>query len=598
MAQRDMPLKSPRRLLTAVATGSEGIPRPDTAYNLLWETTTDVVVLLDDRGCILYVNPAINDVFGYTQSELVSRSIATIQPEQLREAHAEGMRGYLKTGKRKLDWRSVETMGLHRDGHEFPIEINFSDMLVDGRRVFAGFIRDITARKNAQTALSDSEQRFRHLAHFDALTGLPNRTFLCEHLAECLNRPLPERPALSLLLLDLDSFKNVNDGIGHGAGDLLLCEVGRRLQQCVRDGDVVARLGGDEFAVILRNSGDKGRAAEQMAARILKVIEWPCRLQGDEITMSTSIGIALAPRDSTDADTLLKYAETAMYAAKDKGRNGLCFYTPEMNQRVIRRRSLEAALRRAIDTDQFELHFQPQCSAKTKRCVGLEALLRWNSPEDGLVSPADFMSVLEETGLIVPVGRWVIRRACQHIAAWRAAGLPIVPIAVNVSARQFRDRELALDIEFALQDYEVSPSLLEVEITETTMMSSLADTDLILGRLKVLGVGISIDDFGTGYSSLAYLKRFPIDTLKIDTAFVRDIATDPDDAAIVMAIISMAHTLKLNVVAEGVETAGQAEFLSTNGCDYLQGYFISGPLSPVDTVAYLSCNSDQHSIRT
>lgn len=586
-----MTLKGPRPQLTVVATQQKRIPRPDTAYNLLWETTTDVVVLLDDGGRILYVNPAINDMFGYRQTELVSCSIATIQPERVREAHAAGMRRYLETGKRKLDWRSVETVGLHRDGHEFPIEINFSDMVVDGRRVFAGFIRDITARKNAQIALSDSEQRFRHLAHFDSLTGLPNRTFLCEQLTECLSRPLPEQPMLSLLLLDLDRFKNVNDSLGHAAGDLLLCEVARRLLQCVREGDIVARLGGDEFAVVLRNSGTEGRAAEHVAARMLKVIEWPYRLDGDEIAISTSIGIALASQDSTDGDALLKYAETAMYAAKDKGRNGQCLYTPEMNWRVIRRRSLEAALRRAIDTDQLELYFQPQRSAKTKQCVGLEALLRWNSPDDGVVPPADFMSVLEETGLIVPVGRWVIRRACQHIVAWRAAGLPIVPVAVNVSARQFHDRELASDIEFALQDYDVSPSLLEIEITETTMMSSLADTDLILGRLKALGVGISIDDFGTGYSSLAYLKRFPIDKLKIDIAFVRDIATDPDDAAIVMAIISMAHTLKLDVVAEGVETADQAEFLRKNGCDHLQGYLISRPLSPIHTGAYLSCIS-------
>jgi len=583
-----MTLKGPRRLLTAVATPHEGIPRPDAAYNLLWETTTDVVVLLDDSGCILYVNPAINDIFGYSQSELVSRSIATIQPERLREAHAEGMRRYLKSGQRKLDWRSVETIGLHRDGHEFPIEINFSDMVVERRRVFAGFIRDISARKDAQIALSDSEQRFRHLAHFDSLTGLPNRTFLGEQLAECLNHPSSEQPALSLLLLDLDGFRNVNDGFGHGTGDLLLCEVGRRLLRCVRDGDVVARLGGDEFAVILRNSGGKGHAAEHVAARMLKVLEWPYSLEGDEITISASIGIALAPRDSADADVLLKYAETAMYAAKDKGRNGLCFYTPEMNWRLVRRRSLEAALRRAIDTDQFELHFQPQHSANAKHCVGLEALLRWNSPADGLVSPLGFMSVLEETDLILPVGRWVIRSACQHIAAWRAAGLPVVPVAVNVSARQFHDRNLASDIEFALQDYDVSPSLLEIEITETTMMSSLAETDLILGRLKALGVGISIDDFGTGYSSLAYLKRFPIDRLKIDTAFVRDIVTHPDDAAIVMAIISMAHALKLSVVAEGVETAAQAEFLCKNGCDDLQGYFISAPLSSIETGTYLS----------
>jgi len=577
-----------QRLLPPDAVRHQAVPRPDTAYNLLWETTTDVVVLLDDCGCILYVNPAIKDVFGYPQNELVTRSIAAIQPERLREAHTRGMRAYLQTGKRHVDWRSVETTGLHRDGREFPIEINFSDMVVEGRRVFAGFVRDISARKNAQKALSDSEQRFRHLAHFDTLTGLPNRTFLCEQLAEFFCQPLSERPTLSLLLLDLDRFKNVNDGFGHGVGDLLLREVARRLSQCVRDGDVVARLGGDEFAVLLRNTGEKGRAATTMAARILKVMEWPARLRGDEIMITTSIGIALSPRDSADADTLLKYAETAMYAAKSKGRNGLCFYTDDMNWRVTRRRSLEAALRRAIDTDQFELHFQPQCSATTRECVGLEALLRWNSPDDGLVSPTDFMSVLEETGLIVPVGRWVVRRACQYIASWRAEGLPTVPVSVNVSGRQFGDRELASDIEFALQDYAVPPSLLDIEITETTMMSSLNDTDLLLGRLKVLGVGISVDDFGTGYSSLAYLKRFPIDRLKIDTAFVRDVATDADDAAIVRAIISMAHTLKLAVVAEGVESADQAEFLCENGCDYLQGFYLSRPLSPADTVAYLS----------
>jgi len=554
----------------------------------LWETTTDVVVVIDERSTVLYVNPAVKDMFGYGPSELENGPLKVLIPERLRKGHDAGMKRYIETNTRALDWSAVETRGLHRSGVEFPIEISFSDTHVADRRVFAGFIRNTTARKYAEAALLESERRFRRLAHFDSLTGLPNRAFLFEQLLALLAAPLDDRRALSLLLLDLDGFKNVNDSLGHATGDLLLCETGQRLQRCVREGDVVARLGGDEFAVILRNNGLDGRAAEHVATRMLKAIEWPYHLDGHDIAISTSIGIALAPRDSSDADTLLKYADTAMYAAKDRGRNHLCFYVPEMNRRAMHRRSLEASLRRAVDADEFELYFQPKWSAGSGACVGLEALLRWNSPTEGVVTPANFISVLEETGLIVTVGRWVIRSACEHMNHWRKAGLTLVPVAVNMSARQFHDRELASDIELALRDFDIAPALLELEITESTMMSSINDTDHILARLRVLGVTLSVDDFGTGYSSLAYLKRFPVDALKIDNAFIRDITLNPDDAAIAIAIITMAHSLKLRVIAEGVETAAQAQFLREHGCDELQGFFLGYPAKANEACAYLA----------
>jgi diguanylate cyclase (GGDEF)-like protein/PAS domain S-box-containing protein len=695
--------KRPLRSRLDASAATREFVTAELSYRLLWEATTDVVVLLDGRGRILSVNHAMFEVFGYDREELLGDSLERLQPLWLRERYTAGFKCYLETGARQLDWCGYETICLHRDGHEFPVEIIFTDMQVDGSRLFACFIRDITRRKNAELAVAESEQRFRqlaenipqavfliepatsrvlhaspafekiwgrsrdslyadagvlmralhpdehelafsssrepsavaesdetfrivrpdgsvrwirarsfpirdgegspyriaaiadditesveakerllHLAHYDMLTDLPNRTLVYDRLEQGVQDANDGRCAVALLIVDLDGFKNVNDSFGHPCGDDVLREAGQRLNACVRPGDTVGRLGGDEFAVILIHSSENPRAAVVVADRIRTAIGQPFQLDGDEAHVSTSIGIAQCPGDSVEAEALLKCADTAMYAAKDAGRDTYCFYTEEMHAHVLRRRAMETSLRQAIDAGEFVLHHQPKQCIEDGSWSGMEALLRWARPGHALVSPAVFIPVLEETGLIVPAGNWVIHAACRQIAEWQRRGLGSIRIAVNVSGKQFLRIGLTAEIARAIEEYGIRADLLEIEITESTLMSAVSETNLILRELKALGIRIAVDDFGTGYCSLAYLKRFPIDTLKIDSAFIRDITVDSDDAAITAAIINMAHSLKLRVVAEGVETIEQIEFLRDHRCDEIQGFYVSRPVSAAD----------------
>jgi diguanylate cyclase (GGDEF)-like protein/PAS domain S-box-containing protein len=675
----------------------------DPPYRLLWEAMSDVVILLDEQGRILSANPAIRDIFGYDSAELIGEPVTRLQPDALHASHAQQFVRHLACGIGQIDWRGYESIGLHRDGREFPVEIIFTDMLVESRRQLACFIRDITLRKNAEQAVAESEQRFRqlaenipqavfliepgssrvlyaspvfeaiwgqtrealyadsgvlvralhpgehelafsssrelsavaesdesfrivrpdgsvrwirarsfpirdgegapyriatladditanveakerllHLAHYDALTDLPNRTLVYERLKEAVHAANTCACATTLLIVDLDGFKNVNDSLGHACGDDLLREVGRRLRACVRPGDTIGRLGGDEFAAILINSKENPRAAVVVANRIRAAISLPFSLDEHEARIAASIGIAQCPGDSANADALLKCADTAMYAAKDAGRDTYCFYTEEMHARVLRRRMMETSLRQAIDEHEFVLHHQPKQCIEDGSWSGMEALLRWARPGHALVSPAAFIPILEETGLIVPAGKWVIHAACRQIADWQRRGLGPIRIAVNVSGKQFMQVGLAAEIARAIEESAIRADLLEIEITESTLMSGVSETNLILRELKTLGIRVAIDDFGTGYCSLAYLKRFPIDTLKIDSAFIRDLTIDSDDAAITAAIINMAHSLKLRVVAEGVETIEQIDFLRDHHCDEIQGYYVSRPVPAAD----------------
>ena len=431
------------------------------------------------------------------------------------------------------------------------------------------------------------EERIRHQAFHDALTGLPNRASFTEQLEAALKRAKRASWPLGLLFLDLDLFKRVNDSLGHDAGDRLLRVAAERIRRAVREADMLFRMGGDEFTVLLEDVRGPEEAAA-VAARVLDAVAEPLSLQHHEIAVTASIGIALYPRDDTLGERLVKAADTAMYRAKELGRNRYAFFAREMNERVENQIAIEGALRRALKHDEFRLHFQPRVSAASGRATGAEALLRWHHPSWGLVEPARFVPMLEETGLIVPVGAWVLAEACRQAKAWQAAGLPPLRVSVNLSSRQFRSEALAESVSEALRASGLAPQQLEIELTESLLVENVEHAMGVMGRLKAIGTALSIDDFGTGYSSLSYLKRFPIDSLKIDRSFVRDIATSPKDAAIVKAISALARELGIGLIAEGVEEPWQVGFLRAHHCTEMQGYLFSRALPPEKVIEGLA----------
>jgi diguanylate cyclase (GGDEF)-like protein len=426
-----------------------------------------------------------------------------------------------------------------------------------------------------------NEARVRHQAYHDPLTGLPNRASFVEHLDEAIRRSKRFGWSLGLMFLDLDRFKRVNDSLGHEAGDELLRVAARRLQGAIREVDQLFRMGGDEFTVLLENIKGPEEAAA-VATRMLAALAEAVNVKDHELVATASIGIALYPRDDQTGERLVKSADTAMYRAKELGRNRYAFFTQEMNDRVESQLVLEAGLQRAVRNDEFVLHYQPRVSAASRRVVGVEALLRWKHPERGLVPPGDFISLLEESGLIVPVGARVLEAACRQNKAWQDAGLPPMRVSVNISSRQFRSESLEETIRAALHSSGLAPEWLEIELTESLLVENSDQAVAVMQRLKAIGVAISIDDFGTGYSSLGYLKRFPIDSLKIDRSFVKDMRSSATDAAIVDAISALAHSLGLGLVAEGVEEAAQADFLRARYCTELQGYLFGRPVPPED----------------
>jgi len=448
----------------------------------------------------------------------------------------------------------------------------------DLARANAGLEAEIAERRLA-------DQRVVHMAHHDALTGLPNRTLLADRIGQAIACAHRGGSKLAVLFLDLDRFKNVNDSFGHAIGDLLLTAVAARLTASRREEDTVARLGGDEFIVSIPDVASTAEA-ESVAARILSDLAKPFKIAGHELHAGGSIGIALYPKDGDTAETLMRNADTAMYHAKELGRANYQFFSAQLTERVSRRLSTETNLRRALERGEFTMHYQPLVDLATGRLDGAEALLRWPQSDQSLVHPAEFIPIAEDTGLIVPLGEWVLLEACSQAQAWQTQH-PGLRIAVNLSARQFRQRNLIGMIEEVLAETRLAPNLLELELTESMLMHNIEETALILARLDEIGVRLAIDDFGTGYSSLSYLKRFPIHTLKIDRSFVRDVSTDPDDAAIVTAIVAMARSLYLSVTAEGVETAEQAAFLSSLPCDMAQGFHFGRPMPAAEFLALL-----------
>jgi diguanylate cyclase (GGDEF)-like protein/PAS domain S-box-containing protein len=435
---------------------------------------------------------------------------------------------------------------------------------------YRGIGKDITDRIVA-------EERIQYLAYHDGLTTLPNRASFSQILNHGINHAHRYNKGMAVLFIDLDRFKNINDTLGHEAGDALLQEVGKRLKHSVRQSDTVARLGGDEFVILLEELSEPGRVAT-VAGKILSAIIKPFQMLGQEFRVTASIGISIYPEDGQDEQTLMKKADIAMYHAKEEGKNNFQFHSERMDTHSFERLALESSLRRALERNEFQVHYQAKMDFATGQMTGMEALIRWQHPDLGMVSPVQFIPIAEETGLIVPIGKWVLRTACLQNKAWQKEGLPPLSVAVNLSARQFADENLLADVTSILNETGMNAAFLELEITESMIMHNVDKAVQTLTKLKTLGIRLSIDDFGTGYSSLSNLKRFPIDTLKIDRSFIRDLPGDSEDKAITRAIIAMGKSLNMTLVAEGVETQEQAEFLRAHACDQFQGYYFSRPV--------------------
>jgi diguanylate cyclase (GGDEF)-like protein len=450
--------------------------------------------------------------------------------------------------------------------------------------VYDSHLESKTLRHNEQ--LEQANAQLQHVATHDALTGLPNRLLLADRLDQAIARAERHGQRFALIVVDLDRFKSINDSLGHMAGDELLKDVAQRLAKVLRKADTLARLGGDEF-VLLLNEIDSPRDAETVAIKVLADFTRPAMISGLDLHISASLGISVSPDDGLDSEILLQHADAAMYHAKKSGRNAYQFFLPEMNAFARERLELENGLRRALDQREFVLHYQPKVDVRTGRIDSAEALVRWRHPKRGLVAPAQFIPLAEETGLILPLGEWVIREACRQAFAWQAAGLRPLRVAVNLSAQQFRQKNLVELVRSALTAARLEPQYLELELTESAVMDDAEQSISILRELSELGVRISVDDFGTGYSSLSYLRRLPLDKLKIDRAFIREVVTSRDDAEIVRAIVSLAHALRLQVIAEGVETPDQLEFLNSLGCDQYQGFHFSAPVPSNAFVAML-----------
>ncbi|MCC6073194.1 EAL domain-containing protein [Massilia sp. GCM10020059] len=531
------------------------------------DATADAIFLIDAASMELVdVSDGACRMLGYERDELIGADPAGFGLATHAQMAAQASPKRASGGQPEL----VETELTGSDMAALPAEVRWQLEVSDGRRMLIAVARDITERRLAQ-------QRLKHLANYDSLTGLPNRVLFYQTLHDTIEMARDKDGRVAVLSIGLDRFKLVNDSLGSMHGDELLRQFSNRLVQCLHARDTLGRLGGDEFALILPTR-DQDEAVH-VASEVREALRWPFDIDGQQLQLTASIGIAMYPDDATDPQTLIKYADTAMGRAKAAGRDGYRFFTAGMNVQVLARLDLEVALRRALENGEFELYYQPKMNVNTGRITGVEALLRWHRPGYGMVFPAEFVPILEETGLIVKVGAWIIDAACRQVAAWLASGIGEVRVAVNVSSRQFVEGDLEEEVGTALRRHGVDAALLELELTESALMANAEHTSEVLTRLRDLGIRISIDDFGTGYSSLAYLKRFPIDKLKIDIAFVRDITTNPDDAAIALAIISMAHSMHMQVIAEGVESRAQLMYLRRHRCDQVQGFHVSRALT-------------------
>jgi len=540
-------------------------------FRTAMDATADAIFLIDRSGmCFVDVNATACRMLGYERDDFLALGSAGPKPAEI--ARLQELYDNLLAGDQSGAMAELQVQ--RKDGTKVAVEVQRRTLRSGSGWILVAVARDITERKEA-------ELRLLKLAHFDTLTGLPNRSQFYSALTRALEQAAEHGWAVGLLFLDIDRFKNINDTLGHPCGDELLRQFSSRLVDCLRVRDTIGRFGGDEFAAILMLP-EGPQTAVSVVEKIRESLRRTFMLDGHEVTVTASIGITIYPDDGLDADDLIKYADTAMYRAKEAGRDAFRFFTAEMNAQSLARLDLENALRRAIENEEFVLYLQPKVHIGSGRISGAEALIRWKRPGHGMVSPALFIPILEETGLIVKVGTWVLNEACRMISKWGKSKTGPVHLSVNVSGIQFFVGGLEEEVLKAIKVHEIAPELLELELTESSLMSNAESTITVLRNLKALGIQISIDDFGTGYSSLAYLKRFPIDKLKIDIAFVREVTSNPDDAAIVLAIINMAHSLKLQVIAEGVERDAQLAYLRRHGCDEMQGYYFSKPVPEAD----------------
>lgn len=533
------------------------------------ESANDSIILSDRTGTIISWNKGAERIFGFTEKEALGKNLQIIIPDKFKKAHKQGMERYLLSGEPKVIGNTVELEGLRKDGSEFPIELSLAAWQEDDQVYFSSIIRDITERKR-------NEKKINQMVYRDPLTGLPNRLLLNDRLSQALELADEAKQTIGIMFIDLDRFKYINDTLGHAVGDQLLIEIAKRIQSCVGKNDTVCRQGGDEFIVLIPNT--TADEVSKIAQQIVDLFGSSVMVNEQELFVTPSIGIAMYPGDGRDIETLIKNADTAMYRVKEQGKNNFQFYTPEMNEAVTKKMKLEIGLRKALERDEFKIVYQPQIDVETGGIIGVEALLRWHHPEWGTISPAEFIPIAEETGLILQIGEWVLHRACRQNKAWQDAGYTPLRMAVNISSRQFQQSDLVERVSRILRETELAPQYLELELTESIIQDSKYAVAK-MHMLKEMGIHLSIDDFGTGYSSLSYLKTFPIHTLKIDQSFTRNIYADPKDASLVETIIAMAHNLDLKVIAEGVETEEQLQFLQQKQCNEAQGYYFSRPIS-------------------
>ena len=548
------------------------------ALRVVVDSVCDAIFIHDVDGTIIDVNEQMLKMYGVTAEEARRMSIAEdfSSPSNPLDSLPGIWQQVLEGHPQFFPWKARRP----HDGHEFHVEVFLRKIPYrDSEAIFAN-VRDVTDRKR-------SEEKLDRLAHHDALTSLPNRLLFGDRLSQRIAQARRDDSSLAVMFLDLDRFKVINDSLGHNAGDELLRQVACRLKDSVRESDTVARMGGDEFTILVGGLHAR-RDAERVANHILERMAEPFTVGSRGLFVSTSIGISVYPSDGHDVETMVRNADTAMYRAKEQGRNNYQFYTETLNAAAMERMTLEQSLRKAVENNELLLHYQPRVDIRTGEILGAEALIRWQHPDMGLVSPARFIPLAEETGLIVPISAWVLQAACRQARDWHDADLPPVCISVNVSTSEFRGADLPDSVARVLRESEIDPSLLEIEMTEGAVMRDPDQAVRVLHELKDMGVRISIDDFGTGYSSLSYLTKFPIDAVKIDKSFVSNLTDNPDDAAIAGAVVAMAHSLDLVVVAEGVETLEQLDFLRSLNCDEVQGYFVARPCSADDFRGLLS----------
>jgi diguanylate cyclase (GGDEF)-like protein/PAS domain S-box-containing protein len=557
----------------------------DARYKALIDQANDGIVIVDSHGYqVLYTNPAFLGRLGYTNEEAQSLTLTDIFAD--RDATPESVLSRLI----EADSQMALTMQQRcKNGSFFDTEVRCNALDVDGRDVLAFVTHDVSLRRKAEQQLIENQQRLDKMAHHDQLTGLPNRHYLTAFLPEAIEEAKAAHTMLGVVFLDLDRFKHINDTRGHETGDKLLQEVATRLRTCVRDSDVVIRMGGDEFVVVFRNVKNYDEVTLG-AGRIIETLNRPIIIDRHSLQTTGSVGVSLYPRDGANMVELLKHSDTAMYQAKDRGRNNVQMFSHAMNRKLKHRVAVEASLREALRLKQLDVHYQPFVNLVTRKIVGLEALMRWSHPVHGMIPADQFIPVAEETGLIVPMGNFVLHRTLQTMSAWRKAGIPLVPVSLNVAPAQLQRGELQSTISTLLKSHNLRPEMLQLEMTERAVFDSHSpageNRQDSMARLRDLGIKIAIDDFGTGYSSLSYLKNWRVDALKIDRSFVRDLVTDSSDLAIVSAIIAIARHLHIEVIAEGIEAYQQVEILRRLGCSVGQGFLFARPM-PADEILKL-----------